>query len=394
MTGSIVLKRVSAALAILLGLGLAGCDSRRAEEPQQEAPAVKTPPAIDRKVAERFSHTMWQAGEAQLIDVRASVEALNRALTTLLDRPSEDHLESAKLAWLDAHREFAAALPYIQLAFAPAELRDEGRELVLSMDSWPVQPGYLDTVPGYSESGIVNDTAVELTLANLRRQHRLTAHEEASTGFHALEIMLWGPTSERSADQFQAASAGEQPEALAANRRRQLTRLMGEALAEDLAGLERRWPFTMNDLSRHFLALDPVARLQQVRASHLRTLDEELLRRLPESSESDVESGRAADSKQAILAMLGSLEAAWVPNEGPGLADLLLDPRQREALAERFEVLEELLLKMEDPVELAELGQLARARELLEEIASLMSGRAEIPAGEDEVTPVSLTTEQ
>ncbi|WP_237057236.1 imelysin family protein [Microbulbifer sediminum] len=393
MTGSIVFKRISVALAILLGLGLVGCESREDRAPREDTPAVKAPPAVDRKVAERFSHTIWQAGEAQLIDARAAVEALNRALTTLLDKPSADHLESAKLAWLDAHREFAAVLPYIQLAFAPAELRDQGRELLLAMDSWPVQPGYLDTVPGYSESGIVNDTAVELTLANLRRQHRLTAHEEASTGFHALEIMLWGPTSERSADQFQAASGGEEPEALAANRRRELTRLMGEALAEDLASLERRWPFTVNDLSRHFLALQPEARLQQVRASHLRTVDEELLRRLPESSESDVESGRAADSKQAILAMLRTLQAAWVPTQGPGLAQLLLTPRQQEALAERFDTLEEQLLKMEDPVELAELGQLASARELLEDIAGLMSGRAEIPAGEDDVTPVSLTTE-
>ncbi|SDK01038.1 Imelysin [Microbulbifer yueqingensis] len=377
--------------AVLVVLGLAGCETRDKQQ-QLEQPGEVAPREIDRKKAERFSHTFWQAGEAHLIDARASVEALNRALETLLDKPSEDHLESAKLAWLDAHREFAGALPYIQLAFAPAELRDQGRELVLAMDSWPVQAGYLDTVPGYSESGIVNDTAVELTLANLRRQHRLTAHEEASTGFHALEIMLWGPTSERTAEEFQPADKGEEPEALAANRRRELTRLMGRALEEDLEGLVRRWPFKANDLSRHFLALEPAARLQQVRASHIRTVDEEILRRVPESSESDVESGRAADSKQAILAMLRTLQAAWVPTKGPGMAELLLDVRQQELLEQDFEALEELLVKMEDPIELAELGQLAKARELLEEMAGLMSGRKEVPASEEEMTPVSFTT--
>ncbi|WP_323846624.1 imelysin family protein [Microbulbifer magnicolonia] len=348
------------------------------------------PRAFDEQAAEELTQAVWQAGQAQLIDAQAAVEALERAVATLLDQPSEDHLEAAKLAWLDAHREFTGALPYIELAFAPAELRNQGRQLLLALDSWPVQPGYLDTVPGYSDSGIVNDTTIELTLANLRKQHRLTAHEEASTGFHAMEIMLWGPTSERTAEQFSQVSEGEKPEALAANRRRELTRLIGRGMAEDVDGLVRRWPTAANDLSRHFLALSPAARLQQIRVAHTRLLDEELLRRLPESSESDVESGRAADSKQALLAMLSTLQSNWVPAEGAGLAEMLLDRHQVSALTQTFTELEALLLKMEDPVELAELEQLAQARELLERMAGLMTGTAQVPVAAEDMTPVAL----
>lgn len=385
--GGPLLWRV-ALMATLLTLG--ACEAKKVEQPaaEQSGPA---PEAIDEAAAEALSRSIWQTGEAQLTDLRAAVEALNRALATLLDQPSEDHLEAAKLAWLDAHREFAVALPYIQLGFAAAETREQGRKLLLALDSWPVQPGYLDTVPGYSDSGIVNDTAIELTLANLRRQHRLTANEEASTGFHAMEIMLWGPTGERAAEEFVAVDKGEKPRAQSANRRRQLTRLIGEAMAEDVNDLARRWPYSANDLSRHFLALAPAERLQQVRASHTRVVDEELLRRLPESSESDVESGRAADSKQALLAMLRTLQANWLPAEGTGLAELLLDRHQVSALAQSFAELEELLLKMEDPVELAELDQLSRARDLLERIAGLMAGTTRVPATEDEMTPVNLS---
>nr|WP_284500365.1 imelysin family protein [Microbulbifer sp. GX H0434] len=378
-------------MAMLLSLG--ACEKgSEAGQPVAEKPKP-VPEAVDTEAAETLSRDIWQTGEAQLIDVRAAVEALNHAVGTLLERPNEDHLEAAKLAWLDAHRQFAAALPYIQLGFAPAEIRDQGRKLVLALDSWPVQPGYLDTVPGYSDSGIVNDTAIELTLTNLRRQHRLTANEEASTGFHAMEIMLWGPTGERAAKEFVAVDKGEKPEALAVNRRRQLTRLIGEALAEDADGLVRRWPYAANDLSRHFLALAPVERLQQVRAIHTRVVDEELLRRLPESSESDVESARAADSKLALLAILKTLQASWLPAEGSGLAELLLDRHQVNALEQSFEQLEELLVKMEDPMELAELEKLARARALLERIAGLMAGTTRVPVAEEEMTPVALPSD-
>ncbi|WP_319024660.1 imelysin family protein [Microbulbifer hainanensis] len=383
--------KIRHALTVLLCSGLlaiSACSEKRVEEKPEAAKPV--PQALNEEAAEALSRAVWQAGQVKLAETQAAVEALNSALATLLKQPTDDHLEAAKLAWLDAHRNFAATLPYIELAFAPAELRSEGRKLVLSLDSWPVQPGYLDTVPGYSNSGIVNDTAIDLTLANLRKQHRLTANEEASTGFHAMEIMLWGPTGERTAEQFVAVSKGEKPEAQAANRRRALTQLMGQAMEEDLADLARRWPFAANDLSRYFLALSPAARMQQIRAAEIRTLDEELLRRLPESSESDVESGRAADSKLAMLAMLRTLRSNWVPAEGTGLAELLLDRHQVRALDQSFAELEALMLKMEDPIELAELSQLARARDLLEQIAGLMSGTTQVPTPADEMTPVSV----
>ncbi|QFT56668.1 imelysin family protein [Microbulbifer sp. THAF38] len=377
--------------ALLLGLlaFMYGCE-QRAPQPLKEEQRAPATQQVDEKAASDLSLAIWQAGQAQVLHAHASVETLQRAVEALLAQPNEDQLEEARLAWLDAHREFAATLPYIQLAFSPSDLRGQGRKLLLALDSWPAQPGYLDTVPGYSDSGIVNDTAIELTLANLRKQHRLTAHEEASTGFHALEVMLWGPTSERLAEDFVAVSEGEKPEALAANRRRELTSLIAKGIEEDMAGLARRWPTSANNLSREYLALGPVARLQQIRSAHTQVIDEQLLRRLPEGSESDVESGRAADSKQALLAIMATLQSNWIPTGGGGLAEVLLDRHQVTALEETFSDFEALLLKMEDPFELAELGQLAKARKLLERMAGLMTGTTEVPVSKKDVMPVSL----
>ncbi|MBB5211167.1 imelysin family protein [Microbulbifer hydrolyticus] len=381
-------------LALVLTGGLmlgSGCE-RKAPETETET-GVATPPAqvINEAAAEAFSAEYWQAGQAQIIDAEAAAQALQRAVAQLLQAPTEDHLEAAKLAWLDAHRELAGALPFIKVAFSPAELQQQGKELLLALDSWPTQAGYLDTVPGYSTSGIVNDTAIELTLANLRKQHRLTAHEEASTGFHALEVMLWGPTSERTADQFAKSTGGEQPEAQASNRRRELTRLIAQGIHEDLSGLATRWPLTANDLSQRYLAKPPASRLQWIRSAHMDLLSNEVLPRMPESSESDVESGRAADSKQALLAMLRNLQASWLPEGGGGLADLMLDRHQTTALAQTFAELEQRLLKMEDPIELADPAELQRARHQVEALLGLLSGDTQVPAREEDMTPVSLT---
>ncbi|MFV8781217.1 imelysin family protein [Microbulbifer sp. SA54] len=372
----------------------AGCE-RQSESTAAvaESPTASAGTAVNSAAAETLSNAFWQAGQTQLIDSKAAVDALSRAVTTLLESPTEDHLEAAKLAWLDAHRELSASQPYIQVAFAPADLHQQGEDLLLALDSWPAQAGYLDTVPGYSTSGIVNDTAIELTLANLRKQHRLTAHEEASTGFHALEVMLWGPTSERTADQFEAASGGEHPEAQAANRRRELTRLITEGIAEDIQGLANRWPLNANDLSQRFLSQSPAMRMQTVRTAHVQLLRNEVLPRLPESSESDVESSLAADSKQALLAMLRTLQTVWLPESGSGgLADLLLDRPQAEALAQAFAELEARLLKMEDPFELAAPAELQRSRQQVEVMIGLISGETRVPAQEQDMTPVSLNS--
>ncbi|WP_240914050.1 imelysin family protein [Microbulbifer harenosus] len=387
---AVLFPRTALALAVCGLLFAAGCERQKVETgAEQSAPAAPAA-VIDQAAAEGFSTEYWSAGQAQVIDAEAAAQALTRAVTQLLASPTEDHLEAAKLAWLDAHRELAAALPFIKVAFSPADLQHEGSELLLALNSWPVQAGYLDTVPGYSNSGIVNDTAIELTLANLRKQHRLTAHEEASTGFHALEVMLWGPTSERSAEQFVAASGGEQPEAQAANRRRELTRLIAEGISEDLAALAARWPLTANDLSQRYLAQVPVARVQWIRSAHLDMLRNEVLPRIPESSESDVESPLAADSKQALLAMLRNLQACWLPESGSGLAELLLDQRQTAALAQTFGELEERLLKMEDPIELAAPAELQRSRQQIDVLIGLISGDTRVPAREEDITPVSL----
>jgi len=379
-------------LALAGGLLLAAGCERKAPETRVEADRPAAPAqVINEAAADAFSAEYWQAGQAQVIDAEAAGQALERAVAELLESPTEDHLEAAKLAWLDAHRELAGAMPFIKVAFSPADLQPQGKELLLALDSWPTQAGYLDTVPGYSTSGIVNDTAIELTLANLRKQHRLTAHEEASTGFHALEVMLWGPTSERTADQFAKASGGEQPEAQASNRRRELTRLITQGIREDLSGLASRWPLTANDLSQRYLAQPPVARLQWIRSAHMDLLRNEILPRLPESSESDVESSRAADSKQAVLAMLRNLQASWLPEGGGGLADLMLDRHQTTALAQTFAELEERLLKMEDPIELAAPAELQRSRDQIDALMGLISGDTEVPAREEEMTPVSVT---
>lgn len=62
--------------------------------------------------------------------------------------------------------------------------------LLARSDSWPLYPGYLDSLPEWPQSGLINDTSIDLTAAALRRQHRTTDPHEVSLGFSALHTVL------------------------------------------------------------------------------------------------------------------------------------------------------------------------------------------------------------
>ena len=53
-------------------------------------------------------------------------------------------------------------------------------------------PGFIDSVPGYPYSGIVNDTSLAITREVLINQHGLTDVSDVSLGFSVIEFLLWG----------------------------------------------------------------------------------------------------------------------------------------------------------------------------------------------------------
>ena len=187
--------------ALLLALILIGCT---------EGP---TPSATGTSFEGNPTHALhaWQRQQAAAAVREAS--ALVNAGRTFVEKPTTAARDTWQSHWIKAHEQYLAA----------TLLGDPATALHTSIDSWPLQPGFLDDLPGYPGSGIVNDITLEMTSTMLREQHQITDEEESSTGFHVLEYYAF----ERPLDSFL-------PSAEHVARRQQLVLLVSDLLLLDL----------------------------------------------------------------------------------------------------------------------------------------------------------------
>ncbi len=118
-------------------------------------------------------------------------ESLRRSIDELLLVPDSQHQQTAQAAWRNAHLAFIglATLPFAKPLIEP--LVDSLAPLLYQIDAWPIEPGYLDTLPAYPDSGLISDLTVTITPESLREQNGFTDSSEVSLGFHALEYLIF-----------------------------------------------------------------------------------------------------------------------------------------------------------------------------------------------------------
>ncbi len=107
-------------------------------------------------------------------DLRVKSADLVAATNQFLASPSTTSQQTLQRAWIEAHRE------YLALSLLLPDIHDQ-------VHVWPVEPGFLDSVEGYPESGIVNDTTLDIDIETLWQQHGFTDPSEACLGFHPIE---------------------------------------------------------------------------------------------------------------------------------------------------------------------------------------------------------------
>ncbi|MFP1677710.1 hypothetical protein ACLD02_03375 [Alloalcanivorax sp. C16-2] len=229
-------------LGLTLALALAACDA-----PQQEPAAPDTPDQGSRQdLAAPATATLSDATGARALDEQH--QAWREALAALLEQPDEDTLATAQGAWEGLYRAFNRH--WLMLAAGACQHGELDR--LNRLDAWPFYPAYVDGLPAWPDSGIVNDPALELTAASLRRQQGATADGEVALGFQPLRLLLAGvPDAPRQAMDFQAGAAtptpttdgGESVPAVdAPARRRDYLRLAGAQLSRDLNALAKDAP--------------------------------------------------------------------------------------------------------------------------------------------------------
>jgi putative iron-regulated protein len=187
-------------------------------------------------------------------ELGSSLDTLLASTNALLLRPTDAALTSAQESWSIAHTLFEQTAVHRYFSYRISSEDESLRlfQLHYQMHQWPILAGYIDSVEGYMESGIVHDINVDLTAETLRQQHGLFDVTEATLGFHVFEFLLWGEpggTSQRIAEDFRLIETlttdqqenGLQLSQLGNNRRREMLRLTSGLLLEDFESSALSW---------------------------------------------------------------------------------------------------------------------------------------------------------
>lgn len=163
--------------------------------------------------------------------------SLQAAVKALVSAPSNETLDAARKAWLQA-REFYGQTEAFRFYGGPID-DDKGPEGRLN--AWPMDEAYVDYVKDKPDAGLINNRKQVISRQNLARMNERGGEENIATGWHAIEFLLWGQDFNADgpgARPFEDYVDGKRPNA---DRRRQYLSVVTELLVTDLRFLVAAW---------------------------------------------------------------------------------------------------------------------------------------------------------
>lgn len=195
---------------------------------------------------EKYSNHVHQSYAETL----KQAHVLRASLYMFTQTPSVLTHEMAKAAWIAARAPYGKTEAF-RFYNGPID-RDNGPEGLLN--SWPLDEAYIDYVVGAPNSGIINNTSdfPEITEDLLISLNELDGEKNISTGYHAIEFLLWG--QDLFVDGPGMRSYTDYLDAPNAHRRSQYLRIAADILVDQLSGLEQEWRAGQNNFRQEFLA--------------------------------------------------------------------------------------------------------------------------------------------
>jgi len=178
---------------------------------------------------------LMRANSSAVVD---KLEALKSATDALVTNPGEDTLSRAREAWLDSRPGYGQ-LEVGRFYNGPVDVVNG------VANEWPVDEKFIDYTADDPTSGIINhtDEFPEITDQVLIANDEVGGIENLSTGFHAIEFLLWGQRLQQSDGPGDRPYTDYVDGGTAANQARRRTYLQTatEILLSDLTGVKDAW---------------------------------------------------------------------------------------------------------------------------------------------------------
>ena len=189
----------------------------------------------------------------------ASAMAMDASIDAFLAAPSRASLDAARQAWLVAREDYGPTEVF-RFYGGPIDSEETGTEGLIN--AWPLDEAYVDYVVGSADAGIVNNPGdyPEIDAGVLLELNELGGEANVSTGWHAIEFLLWGQDlSEDGAGDRPVEDYTTSPNA---DRRAEYLRVASDQLVAHLDELVAAWAPGGSNYRSSFEAMAPLSALQ------------------------------------------------------------------------------------------------------------------------------------
>lgn len=228
-----------------------------------------------RQVIDAYANIVFENYSKALTDA----QVFQNAATTFTTTPTDANFTAVKNAWLlaresygttEAFRECNGPVDTDQSATNPWGIGNEGQ-----MNAWPIDESYIDYVAAGTEpyagnyGSIISDTSITIDIATLTDSDNFGGNESQndksiSTGWHAIEFLLWGQDNSAPADDMTGQRLyTDYTTATNADRRKQYLNVVTQLLINDLQELVTTWN-TGGAYATVFASLDEDVALRQL----------------------------------------------------------------------------------------------------------------------------------
>jgi putative iron-regulated protein len=123
-------------------------------------------------------------------DTVASAQKMSQSIQNFLANPSEATLAQTRIDWTEARKVYSRTEVY-RFSDGPIDDADGPEGLI---NAWPIDEGYIDYINVDANSGIINNpqTYPIIDADVLIGANELDGEKNISTGWHAIEFLLWG----------------------------------------------------------------------------------------------------------------------------------------------------------------------------------------------------------
>jgi putative iron-regulated protein len=174
-------------------------------------------------------------------DVVVKLQALQTAVNAFVAAPTADGFTAAQQAWLAARPAYGEC-EVSRFYGGPIDQLQGG------MNEWPIDETFIDYTVDNPNGGIINDPVNYplLTPQVLATSDEKGGIENLSTGFHAIEFLLWGqrPDQTGGAGQRLYTDYVDGEKAPHPDRRRTYLKAATDLLLQNMQGLTNQWDLT------------------------------------------------------------------------------------------------------------------------------------------------------